>query len=245
MKIRLTISLLFGVIAVAMAGSYEDGNEAYANGQYEEAAAHYESALEEVQDPDLYYNLGNALYKTGDFARAILNYERALRLRPRDVDVHHNLEIARLQVTDKIEATPEFFLLTWWKRGAQWLPSCRWAVLFLIALWLSISGFLLFAFYGGGFRKTAFFGGLVSMIVAISLLLLAVTRYRAETLGQQAIILSPSVSVKSAPLNSGTDLFIIHEGLKVSILEQSDAWIRISLSDGKEGWIPAAMMEAI
>ena len=61
-----------------------------------------------------------------------------------------------------------------------------------------------------------------------------------------AIIMTPSVTVKSTPNESGTDLFIIHEGRKVSIKDNSmKEWKEIKLEDGNVGWIKAADLEVI
>jgi len=52
-----------------------------------------------------------------------------------------------------------------------------------------------------------------------------------------AIIITPSVTVKSSPSDTGTDLFLIHEGLKVTVTEKLKEWREIKLSDGNMGWI--------
>ena len=45
---------------------------------------------------------------------------------------------------------------------------------------------------------------------------------------------------------SGTSLFILHEGRKVSIKDDSmKEWKEIRLEDGKVGWVPASAIEAI
>jgi len=38
---------------------------------------------------------------------------------------------------------------------------------------------------------------------------------------------------------------VIHEGVKVKILDQVGTWIRIRLADGNEAWIPEASIERI
>jgi hypothetical protein len=49
---------------------------------------------------------------------------------------------------------------------------------------------------------------------------------------RQAVIFSPSVNGKSSPDDSGTDLFVLHEGSKVSIEDEVGEWYEIKLSDG-------------
>jgi SH3-like domain-containing protein len=54
----------------------------------------------------------------------------------------------------------------------------------------------------------------------------------------KAIISSSLVSGKSSPDNSGTDLFILHDGTKVTIEDKVGEWYEVRLSDGNKGWIP-------
>ena len=61
-----------------------------------------------------------------------------------------------------------------------------------------------------------------------------------------AIILSPSVTVRSTPSESGTSLFVLHEGHKIEIKDNSmREWKEIRLEDGKVGWVPASAIEVI
>ena len=55
-----------------------------------------------------------------------------------------------------------------------------------------------------------------------------------------------AVSVKSAPANSGTDLFILHEGTRVEIVDsQMKDWKQVKVADGKQGWVPARSITVI
>ena len=57
--------------------------------------------------------------------------------------------------------------------------------------------------------------------------------------------LAPSVVVRSSPSESGTELFILHEGTKVEISEEVSGWQNIRVIDGREGWILEEELEAI
>ncbi len=61
----------------------------------------------------------------------------------------------------------------------------------------------------------------------------------------QAIIFAPSVTIKGSPDESGTDLFLLHEGTKVKVLETLGEWANIQVSDGNEGWIAQSAIEII
>ena len=61
-----------------------------------------------------------------------------------------------------------------------------------------------------------------------------------------AVIIQSAVPVKSTPAQGGTDLFILHEGTKVNITDDSmDNWKEIRVADGKEGWVQADQIEII
>jgi SH3-like domain-containing protein len=62
---------------------------------------------------------------------------------------------------------------------------------------------------------------------------------------RKAIIFNPLVNGKSSPDNSGTDLFILHEGTKVTVEDEVGEWFEIRLSDGNKGWIPSNSLEII
>jgi SH3-like domain-containing protein len=65
---------------------------------------------------------------------------------------------------------------------------------------------------------------------------------KSENIG---IIFSSSVNIKSSPDENGTDLFILHEGVKVEVLDKVEKWRKIKLADGKIGWLPEETVEII
>jgi tetratricopeptide (TPR) repeat protein len=248
MKRILAISSLFFSFVLIFATdneSYDNANAAYKDGNFNQAIEGYETLLTEGISSEIYYNLANAYFKTGQFPEAILNYERALKLAPNDKDILYNLRIANLQLKDKIQAKPAFFLLTWWQQFAQLQTANFWTILFLIFLWASISLLLFFAFSNQSFRVFLFYGGFSALLLAILFLLLTLTRHHSETKTNAAIIMATSIAVKSEPQSTGKDLFILHSGLKVKVVGEESDWFNIRLEDGKEGWVKMEALEKI
>jgi uncharacterized protein YgiM (DUF1202 family) len=136
-------------------------------------------------------------------------------------------------------------LLTWWQQFAQMQTANFWTISFLIFLWGSISLLLLFAFLNSTFRNLFFYGGFIGLFISFLLLFLSITQHIAETKSNEAIIMNASISVKSEPVSSGKDLFIIHSGLKVKIVQEENNWFNIRLQDGKEGWVKMDALERI
>jgi hypothetical protein len=112
----------------------------------------------------------------------------------------------------------------------------------------TVSCLLLLIFFFGKSRmgrRWAFYGSLFVILLTISAFSFGWNQKQLIQSRDHAIIFAPVVSVKSAPDRQGKDLFIIHEGTKVRILEQMGAWGRVELADGRQGWIEAVQAERI
>lgn len=251
--VSAVIALLLVSPFAASADEYLDslwvaGTTAYSDGRWEDASAAWGSiSAAGMESPELYYNIGNACFKSGDVAHAILNYERALKLDPSYEDARFNLEFANAQIQDKIEVVPEFFLEAWGRKACWLLPSDAWAVLFIIGLALTLALALVFVLgRSSRNRKIGFFAGIVALLLSLVALDFAFwqrTDYRSV---DKAIITRAVASVKSSPSgDSSTDLFILHEGTKVSILDSVGEWLNVELSDGRQGWLRSSELEII
>ena len=224
-----------------------EADSAYIRGQYQQAIKDYEMLLKQGASADLYYNLGNAYYRSENITRAVLNYERALLLSPGDRDVRFNLQIARAKTIDKIVPESELFFFTWYRSLVSLMSVDAWAWTALIALALLIVLLLVYLFSDRiWLRKVGFFGGFVLLILFALSNLFAWQQKQDLLFRKGAIVISPSVTVKSTPAKNGTDLFILHEGTKVSITDGTmKGWMGIRIADGKEGWIESNMIEEI
>lgn len=202
-----------------------------------------------LESCELYYNIGNAYAKTGDWAHAILSYERARRLDPSDRDVAHNLAFANEMIQDRIEEVPEFFLVTWARALCRKLPSNAWAVLFLVLLAAALAlavVFFLGRSRGGAASRAAFFSGVAALLLALMCLGFASWQKSDYVHDQEAIVVRAVANVKSSPsAESAKDLFVLHEGTKVRILDQVGDWNNIELADGRQGWLRRTDLEQI
>ena len=219
---------------------FEQSNEAYLREDYQGAIKGYEEILSlGFESGQLYYNLGNAYYKEGHNGMAILNYERALKWLPNDDNVRFNLQLANQQVRDRIDVPPEFFLFRWYDGVVDLFTARQWVHLLAILLLLTAIGFALFWLsdrprWRSLFRLQLITGG----ILLILSLPLAIQRDWRETRSDAGIVTAVSVKCHAAPHAGSTELFILHEGTKFSILEEDAGWSKIELIDGKQGWIP-------
>ena len=210
--------------------------------KYEQAISIYESIVAQgYESSELYFNLGNAYYKSNKFPYAIANYERALKLNATDEDIQFNLQLANTHVVDKIEVLPEFFLKSWGQSLVRALTSNQWAVLSIVSFVAALVLLLLFFLTDRPLlRRFAFWIGLL-LIVEAAFSFSFSSKQKAAVLNEpEAIVVTPSVVVKSSPDAAGTELFLIHEGLKIKVTNQNGEWSEIRLSDGNKGWVKTA-----
>lgn len=224
-----------------------EGDSAYMKNDYASAIQIYEALLNRGEAADIYYNLGNSYYKAGDIAKAILNYERALLLQPGNGDIRANLEIARSKTVDKVEPVPEIFFVSWTKSLINSMSVDSWAVCGVVCFILLIVSLYLFIFSKQiVLKKAGFISGIVFLAVTILVNVFANQQKDELTNRNSAIVINPSVTVRSTPSESGTSLFILHEGHKVGVKDGSmKDWKEIRLEDGKVGWVPASAIEII
>ena len=243
----LTAQLLTPQLLLAAPVSKVEADSAYVHGNFQQAIKDYESLLKQGASAELYYNLGNAYYRTENITRAVLNYERALLLSPGDADIRFNLQIARSKTIDKIVPESEMFFVTWYRSLVNIMSVDGWGRMALVSLALVIVLFLVYLFSARVWmQKLGFFGGGALLLVFVLSNIFAWQQSQNLLHRKGAIIIAPSVAVKSTPAQNGTDLFILHEGTKVVITDGSmKDWREIRLADGKKGWLESKKIELI
>jgi tetratricopeptide (TPR) repeat protein len=227
---------------------WNTANQAYAEGRWADAVDGYEmiSGMG-LESAALYCNSGDAYFKEGNPAKAILYYERALKLDPSYSDARFNLALLNNGIQDRIDSVPEFVLKTWFRNFSYIMDSNGWAVCFIVFLALTLAMALMFILSPSiGGRRTGFFVGLVMLLAAALSLTFSIWQKNDAMRADKAIIMRPVTSVKSSPSSeASTDLFILHEGTKVKLIDEVGSWKNIELADGRQGWIPSADLEVI
>ena len=227
---------------------WQAGIAAYTEGRFQEAAEHWLAlAASGKESAALYCNIGDAFFRQGNYPSAILYYERALKVDPSWTDARYNLELCGRFVQDKIEPVPAFILGTLARKVCYLMGSDTWAVLFLVLLACALALTLLFLLSRSPRRRRAgFFCGLALYLLAALALGFSLWQKASYGKADQAIVMAPVSAAKSSPSEGGaTHLFVLHEGTKVTILDEVGPWRNIRLSDGRQGWIPAADLEVI
>ncbi len=221
--------------------------DAYSAGNYQNAIALYEQVLASGEHAfEVYYNLGNAYFKEGEIAPAILNYERAARLNPADPDLQHNLAMAQARTVDKVDMLPVPELITGFKSFVNGIPADTWAIFSIVAFILMLILIGVFLFSAPRWIKQLTFSlAVVALIFALVFLFFGWQQQRWINSQKEAIIFEPSITVVSTPDQSAQNLFVLHEGTKVRVIERFRDWIRIRIGDGNTGWVPGETVKEI
>ncbi len=200
---------------------------------------------EGLADSRLYYNLGNASYQQGDMGRAVLNYRRAQRLAPRDGELRDNLALARARRADgdQMAAGGSAAARAWRGLRARVSPG-ELAVSGLVLLWLAalltVAGILRWASWPR-LRWPLIALGIVLPLVSIA----AWTAEWQDWSGREAVLLAPAVQVTSGPGADFLTLFEVHAGAELRIEEERGDWMRVSLGEALEGWIPRGSCQTL
>ena len=223
-------------------------NQAYTEGRWTDAVSDYQMISDAgLESAALYCNIGDAFYKAGNVPEAILYYERALKLDPSYEDARFNLELMNNGIQDRIDPVPELILKTWTRKLCHLADSETWAVLCLVFFACTLA--FVIVFLRGrqtGWRRFGFFAGIAMLIVSVMCFSFSIWQKKDYMRADEAIVMRPVASVKSSPSGeASTDLFILHEGTKVRLLDQVGTWSNIELADGRQGWMRTQDFEII
>ena len=254
MKCKKIAVLVATILLVAFHATAQDPEQlaaqaakAYNVKQYPEAIALYEKIIGGgYESYALYYNLGNAYYRNRETAQAILYYEKALKIAPNNEDILHNIEVVNSKLTDKVEMVPELFYLRWWKHIVNIMDIDTLAfvnivlfslALLLIAVYIAISNIII--------RKISFWSGIFLLLLFSVGVLAASQRNHYLTNQHEAIVFTQTVNIKSSPDENSKDIFVLHEGTKVKLLDIVAEWQEIRISNGSIGWIKLSDLKKI
>lgn len=249
----LLLALLAGMTAAPARAQgdvsqlWQKAEEAFADGQWQNTLNYYQMIEgEEMQSADLYYNMGNTYFKLGDNAHAILYYERALKLDPAHKDAAHNLDIVRQLTLDKIDAVPDFILITWFRNLRQSLSADSWAWI-AVALAALVAVLLLLFRQGSSLtlRRTAFIAACAALLLTLFAFIFSLRQKQAILNRDSAVITVPVCPVKSSPADGGNTVFVLHEGTKVRVLDRVGDWAKVQIADGRQGWATVLSYETI
>lgn len=229
--------ILYAETTISVDSLFSMGNRYFNIEKYDYALDAYLAILDQVEHPDLYYNIGNTYYRLGDIGKAIWAYEKGIQLSPLNKDLQYNLDFLNARVKDRIEVPKNILFIEVYrtlKRNIKLKDLLLWGgLMFLLSAFATLFkkfGILdvLFAF-----RMQVFL-----LFVSALIHIIALDKYWELSDKNEGVIISPIVNVRSAPIDRDEKIiFRIHEGLKVDIVQSQPGWFEIILLDGNKGWI--------
>lgn len=248
-----SVECLLLLVCVAVSFTYagnsnfDAANKLYMTQRYTDAANAYEDIIKkERPTAELYYNLGNCYYKNADYTRAILNYERARKLKPADEDILFNIAVSNQKTVDKIESAPKVFYQKWWDDYVtSSTPGAR-ALLGVIFIWLALAVGCVYIFINKyAIKKLTFFGSFILLFAGLFFVIVASSQNSRSQNLKEAIIIPDNCYVKSSPDEKSTNLFMLHSGTKIELMDELQDWMRIKIPNGNEGWLRHECIEVI
>jgi hypothetical protein len=138
------------------------------------------------------------------------------------------------------------FLIQWMRAVGSLISSesvrmiflLGWVVLFgsLAAMYLILRPVVL--------RRTRILFFISCVLVVLCSAMLGIQSFQ-DKAQDKAIITAQTVTAKSSPDAKAVDAFVIHEGLKVKLTDAVGEWVKVTLVDGKIGWILSEQCERI
>lgn len=249
--IKHILLLLSLVITVSVSGQnealFEQGKEQYKAEKYLDAIASWKKILDAGEhSAAVYFNLGNAYYKQNKIGPSIFYYEKALQLKPNDGDIKTNLAFAQNARIDVIKPLPRTVFSKWYASVANIFNFDGWAKLSVVFVFIFVLTFLLYYFGTVEGRKRAFFiTATTAIFVFAGSFTLAYLTYTDAQKNTPAIIFAESVEIRTEPKMNSATAFKLHEGTKVQVDAEDGDWLKITLADGKDGWIPASYLKKL
>jgi tetratricopeptide (TPR) repeat protein len=253
-KNRYILVLLFLSVFVQGISAQNTNKDKFYQGVTYFTAGSYKEALQTwteiyntgYRSANLEYNIGNACFKLNNIPSAILFYERALLLKPADEDINYNLQVARTLIIDRFQEIPELFFVRWYNFVSLFFSTNTWAKLSLASFIIFLLSLSLYIYSSRHSQKVfGFWFAVFFIFFSASTLAFTIRNKSLVYDSHKAIISNPVVSGKSSPDKSGTDLFVLHEGTKVTVVDAVGEWLEIRLSDGNKGWVPVNSLISI
>ena len=232
-RLIFILSFIFALQSFAGEQLFFQGNSEYANENYSTAISLYDSILTKgLESSELYYNLGNCHYKTQDWANAIWHYKKSLQLEKKE-NTLHNLELAKFKIIDRIESLPQLFYKKWWNNLTQLFGTKTWQILTLLCIGFVVLLQLLNQY------KSLKNKLILNILYPTTVVLLFITHnsHTQNFVKKEGIIFTSTVIVNSAPSINSTNLFSLHSGSKVEVIDEIGDWINIKIANGSSGWI--------
>jgi len=205
-----------------------EGTAAYAARRYASASQRFAAAVAACpRDIDLLVNWGTAAWAANDTVSAVIAWQRAARLDPLAADVQERMALLPGGARAGLAAVPM-------------IPVSALAVVAMLA-W-GVAWLLLFASWRAPGRRG------VLEASAFALLIGGIAAGATAWWGTQALdgtglaVIRRPETLRSAPGFESTTVGGVSTGDVVRMSTAQEGWFRVTLADGRDGWLPASRL---
>lgn len=218
---------------------FEQGNRAYAEGDYGAARDAYEQLVKAgSRDPAVFLNLGHADFRLGRDVSAAINYRRALALDPANTAARSSLEhvMGKLGVPAPGLGAAEIV--------GKYISFDLLALIGSMLFWLGII-LVVFAVFSVTRRPGLAVLGVLVAIVGATLVAAAWAGDSRVALAKTSIVIGDAVDARSTPADNAQKLADLPMGTPVRVIAARDDWSLVRLPVGVDGWVRSAALEPV
>ena len=215
---------------------FDEANRLVEAGAYHEAIDLYLSVIDTGYiSGALYHNLAGAYFRMDEIGQAVRYYERARRLLGEDPQLIHNIQMVESRIQNPFSQLPKPFWRSWWDRffgQHHALPylvvgiSFYFIACFLYgqSLWSTIRNH-----WHRRVRRLALNMGLALLLIAV------VISHDRNTSQGASILTSTTMNTENEPIE-------VPEGIKVTLVSESEEGTLVRLPNGVEGFVDPAVL---
>jgi len=245
MKIFFFILLIFSNTQ-SIDNLFEESNDLYTNGDYQNAVEGYLDILKSgFESAELYFNIGNSFYKLNNIPESNYYYEKAKSISPNDDDILTNLSFAQNLRIDKIETLPVTDIQNLKLSILDLLSEKGWSFMLISLIWMMCFAFTFYILSNDSKFKRSFFSISLLFLILSSFTLFVNIEKKKNSEIKYAIIYDKEIEVWSEPNNISELKFLLHEGTKVKQIDVIEDWLNIQLENGTIGWIQSSSLRIL
>ncbi len=237
---KVALACLLLAILSSRAETLDDGNIAFAKGDYPAAIRAFEAALK-ARGPDAgtYFNLAIAQQKNGEIAHAAVNLRRAIMLDSRMVDAR--IALSEIERSQGVPAARR----NWRESVSERVPLPALQIAGCALAWLAAFLVLFFTFVKRGrfYRSVGAIGLLVIGAGLFAIGYLADPRVSDRNMA--VVSASGGLTLLTAPADQSPAVLRLPNAAPLRVLGRSGDWTFCSAPDGERGWAPSKSLEAV
>ena len=217
--------------------SFQQGNAAYNQGDYEQAIKIFEKIVSvHGFSASVFYNLGNSYAQSNKIGKAVLAYERGRILAPGDADIAGNLQYIR-KAHGIFEAEPSLV-----SRCISRLPLDGWNKLAAVFFTLICISLTVALFKKKNEQKSWILIALGGLILLVFSTGASIISYNSL---QVFIVTMPKARIYLSPFSTAASIGSIQEGRRLKVKKSYADYYYVTDDAGRSGWIPQSAIEAI